>query len=66
MTWLRSSISFRGVKVTVVSAEGQEAVVAIFGADEFIGEDCLIGQLKKAGDGLRNNRLHGGDAGQQA
>jgi CRP/FNR family transcriptional regulator, cyclic AMP receptor protein len=32
------------VKVTVVSKEGKEAVVAILGADEFVGEGCLIGQ----------------------
>ncbi len=35
------------VKVTVLSAEGNEAVVAILGADEFLGEGCLIGQLKR-------------------
>jgi CRP/FNR family transcriptional regulator, cyclic AMP receptor protein len=32
------------VKVTVVSKEGKEAVVAILGEDEFVGEGCLIGQ----------------------
>ena len=35
------------VKVTVVSPEGKEAVVAILGADEFFGEGCLIGQPKR-------------------
>jgi CRP-like cAMP-binding protein len=35
------------VKVTVVSKQGKEAVVAILGADEFIGEGCLIGQPKR-------------------
>ncbi len=35
------------VKVTVISAEGNEAVVAILGADEFLGEGCLIGQQKR-------------------
>ena len=35
------------VKVTILSAEGHEAVVAILGADEFLGEGCLIGQLKR-------------------
>ena len=35
------------VKVTVVSPQGKEAVVAILGADEFVGEGCLIGQLKR-------------------
>ena len=35
------------VKVTVLSKEGKEAVVAILGVDEFIGEGCLIGQPKR-------------------
>ncbi len=35
------------VKVTVVSERGKEAVVAILGADEFLGEGCLIGQSKR-------------------
>jgi CRP-like cAMP-binding protein len=35
------------VKITVVSTEGNEAVVGILGADEFIGEGCLIGQQKQ-------------------
>ncbi len=35
------------VKVTVVSAQGKEAVVAILGVDEFVGEGCLIGQPKR-------------------
>jgi CRP/FNR family cyclic AMP-dependent transcriptional regulator len=35
------------VKVTVVSPEGKEAVVAILGTDEFFGEGCLIGQPKR-------------------
>lgn len=35
------------VKVTVVSQQGKEAVVAILGVDEFIGEGCLIGQAKR-------------------
>ena len=32
------------VKLTVVSAQGKEAVVAILGPDEFFGESCLNGQ----------------------
>jgi CRP/FNR family transcriptional regulator, cyclic AMP receptor protein len=32
------------VKVTVVSEQGKEAVVAILGVDEFCGEGCLTGQ----------------------
>jgi CRP/FNR family cyclic AMP-dependent transcriptional regulator len=35
------------VKVTVVSKQGKEAVVAMLGADEFVGEGCLIGQPKR-------------------
>ena len=35
------------IKVTVVSKQGKEAVVAILGADEFLGEGCLIGQRKR-------------------
>jgi CRP/FNR family cyclic AMP-dependent transcriptional regulator len=35
------------VKVAVVSSQGKEAVVAILGADEFVGEGCLIGQPKR-------------------
>jgi len=35
------------VKVTVVSKHGKEAVVALLGVDEFLGEGCLIGQPKR-------------------
>jgi CRP/FNR family transcriptional regulator, cyclic AMP receptor protein len=35
------------VKVAIVSKEGKEAVVAILGTDEFIGEGILIGQPKR-------------------
>jgi CRP/FNR family transcriptional regulator, cyclic AMP receptor protein len=35
------------VKVTVLSTHGKEAVVAILGVDEFLGEGCLIGQPKR-------------------
>jgi CRP/FNR family cyclic AMP-dependent transcriptional regulator len=35
------------VKVTVLSEQGKEAVVALLGADEFLGEGCLIGQPKR-------------------
>jgi CRP-like cAMP-binding protein len=35
------------VKITVVSKQGKEAVVAILGADQFLGEGCLIGQPKR-------------------
>lgn len=35
------------VKVTVVSEQGKEAVVAILGPDEFFGEGCLAGQARR-------------------
>ena len=35
------------VKIAVVSKDGKEAVVALLGPDEFIGEGCLIGQPKR-------------------
>jgi CRP/FNR family cyclic AMP-dependent transcriptional regulator len=35
------------VKVTVISRHGKEAVVALLGADEFLGEGCLIGQARR-------------------
>jgi CRP-like cAMP-binding protein len=35
------------VKVAVISKQGKEAVVALLGADEFVGEGCLIGQPKR-------------------
>lgn len=37
------------VKVTVVSKAGKEAVVALLGQNEFLGEGCLIGQPKRLG-----------------
>jgi CRP/FNR family transcriptional regulator, cyclic AMP receptor protein len=35
------------VKVTVVSKQGKEAVVALLSSDEFFGEGCLTGQPKR-------------------
>jgi CRP-like cAMP-binding protein len=35
------------VKITVVSEQGKEAVVAIQGPDEFCGEGCLSGQTRR-------------------
>jgi CRP/FNR family cyclic AMP-dependent transcriptional regulator len=35
------------VKVTVVSEQGKEAVVAMLGTNEFFGEGCLAGQAKR-------------------
>src|SRR6059058_6533440 len=33
------------IKITVVSEQGKEAVVAILGTGDFFGEGCLAGQL---------------------
>jgi len=35
------------VKVTVISEQGKEAIVALQGPDEFLGEGCLNGQRKR-------------------
>jgi CRP/FNR family cyclic AMP-dependent transcriptional regulator len=35
------------VKITVVSEQGKEAVVAILGTNEFFGEGCLVGQVQR-------------------
>lgn len=35
------------VKVTVVSEQGKEAVVALLGTNQFFGEGCLAGQAKR-------------------
>jgi len=35
------------VKVTVLSQQGKEAVIAILGAGDFFGEGCLAGQPKR-------------------
>ncbi|MGH6936921.1 MAG: Crp/Fnr family transcriptional regulator, partial [Methylocella sp.] len=35
------------VKVTVVSEQGKEAVVAILEANDFFGEGCLAGQVRR-------------------
>jgi CRP/FNR family cyclic AMP-dependent transcriptional regulator len=35
------------VKVAVLSKDGKEAVVALLGPNEFVGEGCLIGQPKR-------------------
>ena len=35
------------VKVTVVSDQGKEAVVALLAANEFCGEGCLAGQPRR-------------------
>jgi CRP-like cAMP-binding protein len=35
------------VKITVVSEQGKEAVVAVLAADEFVGEGCLARQAQR-------------------
>ena len=35
------------VKVTVLSEQGKEAVVAVLGPDEFCGEGCMTGQSRR-------------------
>jgi CRP/FNR family transcriptional regulator, cyclic AMP receptor protein len=35
------------VKVTVISKLGKEAVVALLGTDDFVGQECLTGQPKR-------------------
>jgi CRP/FNR family cyclic AMP-dependent transcriptional regulator len=35
------------VKVTVISEQGKEAVVAVLGPDEFCGQGCLAGQQRR-------------------
>ena len=35
------------MKITVVSEQGKEAVVAILGPNEFFGEGCLAGQVQR-------------------
>jgi CRP-like cAMP-binding protein len=35
------------VKITVISEQGKEAVVAILGADQFCGQGCLAGQAAR-------------------
>ena len=40
-------ISKGKVKISVVSEQGKEAVVAIMGQDDFCGEGCLAGQTRR-------------------
>jgi CRP/FNR family transcriptional regulator, cyclic AMP receptor protein len=35
------------VKITVISALGKEAIVAIYGKEDFFGEGCLTGQPRR-------------------
>ena len=40
-------ISAGKIKISVISAQGKEAVVAILGPEEFCGEGCLAGQVRR-------------------
>jgi len=40
------------VKVTVVSEQGKEAVVAMLGTNDFFGEGCLAGQMRRIATAL--------------
>jgi CRP-like cAMP-binding protein len=35
------------IKVTVTSEQGKEAVIAFLGSGDFVGEGCLLGQLRR-------------------
>jgi CRP-like cAMP-binding protein len=43
------------VKISVVSEQGKEAIVAILGAREFFGEGCLAGQTRRFATASANN-----------
>jgi CRP/FNR family transcriptional regulator, cyclic AMP receptor protein len=43
-----------GVKLSVLSKTGREAVVAMLGAGEFFGEGCLAGQSTRIGSATAN------------
>ncbi len=45
------------VKLTVISPEGKEAIIAILDAGEFFGEGCLASQPLH-GNGCCDDRLH--------
>jgi CRP-like cAMP-binding protein len=43
------------IKISVLSEQGREAVVALLGIDEFCGEGCLAGQKKRIATALAIN-----------
>jgi CRP/FNR family cyclic AMP-dependent transcriptional regulator len=45
------------VKLTVVSKQGKEAVIAILGAGDFFGEGCLAGQTMRIVHGHDHHRV---------
>ena len=51
-----------GVKLSVISKTGREAVVAMLGPSEFFGEGCLAGQAVRIGERDRHHAVnHPGD-----
>jgi CRP-like cAMP-binding protein len=51
------------LRVTVTSASGKEATIALVGAGEFVGEDCMVTahpvRLASRGKGPRHRTLPG-------
>ena len=45
------------VKKTVVSEQGKEAVVALLGTGDFVGEGCLTGRAAASGNRLRSDGM---------
>ena len=41
-------IQHGGIKLTVLSENGKEAVIAILGKGDFFGQNCLVGQTQRA------------------
>ena len=52
------------VKITVVSEQGKEAVVAVLGSDEFCGEGCLNGAAGALSDRNGNHGMRDHAAGE--
>jgi len=48
----------RKVKLTVISPQGKEAIVAVLGAGEFFGEGCLAGQPLRMATAVAMTDLH--------
>jgi len=46
------------LKITVISEQGKEAVVAILGADQFFGQGCLAGQTVRASNAAAMTECH--------
>ena len=44
------------VKLTVVSEQGKEAIIAVLGKDDFFGEGCLAGQQRRVATVASNDR----------